>query len=79
MGNVRFNNLIITSCAGLILLADTVDGSNNIQFDSIKGLNVKVTRNAFGTQLDSFSRMCEFEGIKGGMIEAVCIRYLKVG
>ena len=41
------------TCAGMILLADSIEGAIEGQ-DTIGGLDVTVRRNAFGRQVDSF-------------------------
>ena len=60
------------SCAGAILLANQVAGG------PVKGLgllDIKIERNAYGRQLDSFETMVEF---KKGKIPAVFIRAPKI-
>ncbi len=42
---------VFGTCAGLILLADTIEGSDQAHFG---GLAISVRRNAYGTQKDSF-------------------------
>lgn len=42
------------TCAGMILLADEIEGQNEAY---LKLLGVKVSRNAFGRQLDSFDKI----------------------
>ena len=59
------------SCAGMILLADTVlDGRPDQQ--GLGGLDVVVRRNAFGRQVDSFETDLALEGV--GDVHAVFIR-----
>ncbi|CAN5162239.1 pyridoxal 5'-phosphate synthase glutaminase subunit PdxT [soil metagenome] len=59
------------SCAGLILLAETVlDGRPDQQ--GVGGLDVVVRRNAFGRQVDSFETDLAFTGV--GHVHAVFIR-----
>lgn len=59
------------SCAGMILLADTVlDGRPDQQ--GVGGLDVVVRRNAFGRQVDSFEADVAFAGV--GQVHAVFIR-----
>ncbi len=61
------------SCAGLILLADTVlDGRPDQQ--GLGGLDVVVRRNAFGRQVESFETDLELAGVAGGPVHAVFIR-----
>jgi len=59
------------SCAGMILLANNlVDGAKGQE--TFGGLDVKVRRNAFGRQVDSFETDVYFAGI--GPVHAVFIR-----
>ena len=61
------------SCAGMIMLADTVLDAPAGQ-QTIGGLDVTVRRNAFGRQVDSFETEVEVEGVPGGPVHAVFIR-----
>ncbi len=61
------------SCAGMILLADTlVDGAAGQPV--IGGVDMRVRRNAFGRQIDSFEADLDFAGLDGGPLRAVFIR-----
>jgi 5'-phosphate synthase pdxT subunit len=61
------------SCAGMIMLADTVlDGRPDQQ--TIGGIAMTVRRNAFGRQVDSFESDLDVEGLDGGPLHAVFIR-----
>ena len=61
------------SCAGMILLADSVlDGVPGQP--TIGGLDVVVRRNAFGRQIDSFEADVPIEGVDGGDVRAIFIR-----
>jgi pyridoxal 5'-phosphate synthase pdxT subunit len=61
------------TCAGLILLADTVlDGIDGQQ--SFGGLDVAVRRNAFGTQVDSFEADLDVPALGEAPVHAVFIR-----
>ena len=61
------------SCAGMIMLADTVLDAPAGQ-QTIGGLDVTVRRNAFGRQVDSFETEVEIAGVTGGPVHAVFIR-----
>jgi 5'-phosphate synthase pdxT subunit len=61
------------TCAGLIMIADTVLGSIDGQ-QSIGGLDVAVRRNAFGSQLDSFETDIEIPALGEPPVHAVFIR-----
>ncbi|BDZ50705.1 pyridoxal 5'-phosphate synthase subunit PdxT [Frondihabitans sucicola] len=61
------------TCAGLIMLADTIlDGMAGQQ--TIGGLDVSVRRNAFGSQRDSFEEDLDVPVLDGGQVHAVFIR-----
>ena len=47
------------TCAGMIMLADRIEGAAGAQ-EGIGGLDVTVRRNAFGRQVDSFEADVEF-------------------
>lgn len=61
------------TCAGLILLADTVLDAVPGQ-QSFGGLDVAVRRNAFGSQVDSFEADLDVEGFEGPPVHAAFIR-----
>jgi 5'-phosphate synthase pdxT subunit len=61
------------TCAGLIMLADTVLDAINGQ-QSIGGLDIRVRRNAFGSQADSFETDLDVPAIGEPAVHAVFIR-----
>lgn len=61
------------SCAGMILLADTLLDGRPDQ-ETIGGLAITVRRNAFGRQVDSFEADLDFAEIDGPRLHAVFIR-----
>jgi 5'-phosphate synthase pdxT subunit len=61
------------TCAGLIMLADTVLDAINGQ-QSIGGLDIRVRRNAFGSQADSFETDLDVPAIGEPSVHAVFIR-----
>jgi pyridoxal 5'-phosphate synthase pdxT subunit len=61
------------TCAGLILLADTVLDAIEGQ-QTIGGLDVAVRRNAFGNQLESFETDLDVDGFDGPPVHAAFIR-----
>ncbi|WP_250447035.1 pyridoxal 5'-phosphate synthase glutaminase subunit PdxT [Actinotalea sp. C106] len=63
------------SCAGMILLADRLEGGVQGQ-QTLGGLDVTVRRNAFGRQVDSFETDLEVAGLPDGdpPVHAVFIR-----
>ena len=60
------------TCAGLILLADEIEGAIDGQL-TFGGLDVTVARNAFGGQVESFETTLTIAGIEGE-VEATFIR-----
>lgn len=69
---------IFGTCAGLILLADRVADAEALQgFETVGGLDVTVRRNAYGSQLDSFTEQLDVVGLPAGELgplRAVFIR-----
>ena len=61
------------SCAGMILLADTILDAKQGQ-KTFGGLDITVRRNAFGRQVDSFERDISFADGSADLIRAVFIR-----
>jgi 5'-phosphate synthase pdxT subunit len=59
------------TCAGAILLAKEVD---NLDRPGIETMDIRVRRNAFGRQVDSFEADLQVEGIGGAPFRAVFIR-----
>ncbi|MFC4533442.1 pyridoxal 5'-phosphate synthase glutaminase subunit PdxT [Sphaerisporangium dianthi] len=59
------------SCAGMIMLADRIEGGIEGQ-QTIGGIDMVVRRNAFGRQVDSFEASLDFAG--RGLMRAVFIR-----
>jgi 5'-phosphate synthase pdxT subunit len=60
------------TCAGMIMLADRVEGGTADQ-ETLGGLDITVRRNAFGRQVDSFEGDLDFDGL-GSPVHAVFIR-----
>ena len=65
------------SCAGMILLADRIEGGASKQ-ESFGGMDIVVKRNAFGRQVDSFEADLLLAGITGPDIRAIFIRAPRV-
>ncbi|MCY7413676.1 MAG: pyridoxal 5'-phosphate synthase glutaminase subunit PdxT [Salinibacterium sp.] len=61
------------TCAGLIMLADTIADASEGQ-ESFGGLDLVVRRNAFGSQVDSFETALEVPVLGEPMVRAVFIR-----
>jgi len=64
---------VLGTCAGLILLADRIDGGLGDQ-QTLGGLDISVTRNAFGSQIDSFETEITMPVIGGAAISSAFIR-----
>jgi 5'-phosphate synthase pdxT subunit len=64
------------ACAGMILLADRLDGGpvGSGLSETLGGIDITVRRNAFGRQVDSFEEDIDVEGVEGGPVHAVFIR-----
>jgi 5'-phosphate synthase pdxT subunit len=60
---IKSGKAVFGTCAGMITLADEVLDSAAGQ-KSLGVMNVSVRRNAFGSQLDSFEEIIDFEGEK---------------
>ena len=61
------------TCAGLIMLADTVLDAIDGQ-QTLGGFDLVVRRNAFGSQLDSFETDLDVPVLEGAPVHAVFIR-----
>lgn len=61
------------SCAGMIMLADRIEGGRPDQ-ETIGGLDVTVLRNAFGRQVDSFEADLDIPAFGPEPMHAVFIR-----
>ncbi|WP_240477211.1 pyridoxal 5'-phosphate synthase glutaminase subunit PdxT [Jiangella muralis] len=61
------------SCAGMILLADRIEGGVAGQ-ETVGGMDITVRRNAFGRQVDSFEADLDFPALGAGPLHAVFIR-----
>lgn len=64
---------MLGTCAGLIMLADTVVDAIDGQ-DSFGGLDAVVRRNAFGRQVDSFEAELRTPALEGPPVRAAFIR-----
>ncbi len=69
----RRNFPIYGTCAGMILLANTILDPA-IDQPSIGGINITVRRNAFGRQVNSFESKVPVTGLTGSPFHAVFIR-----
>ncbi|GAA1450804.1 pyridoxal 5'-phosphate synthase glutaminase subunit PdxT [Nesterenkonia lacusekhoensis] len=57
---------VFGTCAGLILLAESVADAEALEgFERIRGLDVRVRRNGYGSQLDSFTEDLAVAGLPG--------------
>lgn len=70
---IRAGMPVLGTCAGLILLADRIEGGLSDQ-QTFGGLNVSVERNAFGSQVDSFETTVDMPIIGGDPVRSSFIR-----
>lgn len=70
---VRSGRPAYGSCAGMIMLADRIEGGRPDQ-QTIGGLDVTVRRNAFGRQVDSFEADLDMPVLGDAPLHAVFIR-----
>lgn len=70
---IRGGMPVLGTCAGLILLADTLVGAIDGQ-QTFGGLPVTVERNAFGGQVESFETVIDMPTIGGEPVAAAFIR-----
>lgn len=70
---IRSGKPVLGTCAGLILLSNTVEDAIEGQ-QSFGGLDVVVRRNAFGAQVDSFEVDLEMPAMSADTIAATFIR-----
>ena len=59
------------TCAGMIVIADKLKDHRP---EPLHLMNIKVSRNAFGRQVDSFETDLEIKGIEGAPFHAIFIR-----
>ncbi|MEX0868150.1 MAG: pyridoxal 5'-phosphate synthase glutaminase subunit PdxT [Nitriliruptoraceae bacterium] len=67
---------VFGTCAGMILLADELD--QTVDQPRIGGIAIRVRRNAFGRQRDSFDTSLSVRGIDGGPMDVSFIRAPRV-
>lgn len=65
---------VMGTCAGLIFLANTVDGQKKGGQRLVGGMDLTVRRNFFGSQVDSFQTELDTEIAPGRKVPAVFIR-----
>jgi 5'-phosphate synthase pdxT subunit len=70
---VRAGLPVYGSCAGMIMLADRIEGGRPDQ-QTIGGIDVTVRRNAFGRQVASFEADLDMPVLGDGPVHAVFIR-----
>ncbi|MEG1397936.1 MAG: pyridoxal 5'-phosphate synthase glutaminase subunit PdxT [Raoultibacter sp.] len=64
---------VFGTCAGAILLAREIEGGRPDQ-EALKIMDVRVRRNAYGRQIDSFETTVPFFGVPGKEVRGVFIR-----
>jgi 5'-phosphate synthase pdxT subunit len=70
---VRSGFPVYGTCAGMILLADEIEGAG-VDQPAIGGMDITVRRNAFGRQQESFEAELEVPALGGEPFDAVFIR-----
>ncbi len=70
---VRAGRPLLGTCAGMIVMAKTVDNAAGDQ-PALAVMDIAVERNAFGRQADSFEADLEVKGLEGGPVRGVFIR-----
>ncbi len=70
---IRAGLPVLGTCAGLILLAENIEGAISGQ-ETLGGLDVTVARNAFGSQVVSHEATIAVEGIEGPPLDVLFIR-----
>ncbi len=73
IARIRSGMPVLGTCAGLILLADRIDGGLDDQ-ETLGGLDISVSRNAFGSQIDSFETEITMPVIGGAPVKSAFIR-----
>ncbi len=63
---------IFGTCAGMILLAKNIEDDDNLK--TLGLINIKVKRNAFGRQINSFEAYLDIKGITPPQFRAIFIR-----
>lgn len=71
--HIRAGLPVFGTCAGLILLAELVQGAIAGQ-ETLGGLDITVARNAFGSQVDSSEAEIVIEGVEGPPLIVAFIR-----
>lgn len=64
---------VFGTCAGAILMARDIEGARPDQ-EPLALMDVRIRRNAYGRQIDSFETTVPFAGVEGGPVKAVFIR-----
>ena len=64
---------VLGTCAGAILMARDIEGARPDQ-EPLALMDVRIRRNAYGRQIDSFETTVPWAGIDGGPVKGVFIR-----
>lgn len=64
---------VFGTCAGAILMARDIEGARPDQ-EPLALMSVRIRRNAYGRQIDSFETAVPWAGIEGGPVKGVFIR-----
>ena len=68
---IRFGMPVWGTCAGMIAIAGKLVDKRP---EPLRLMDIEVSRNAFGRQVDSFEEDIDFEGVEGSPFRAVFIR-----
>ena len=72
------NKSIFGTCAGMIMLSSTKDRDIKGSVDTLGVMNITVSRNSWGTQIDSFERIVDLEKFNIKSFNAIFIRAPKI-
>lgn len=70
---------VFGTCAGAILLSNTIVDNETRKQATIGGLNVRIARNAYGRQIDSHETYAEFDGKKLRVVQIRAPMFVETG
>ena len=72
------NKSIFGTCAGMIMLSSTKNQDIKGSVDTLGAMNIAVSRNSWGTQIDSFEKSVDLEKFNIKSFNAIFIRAPKI-
>ena len=72
------NKSIFGTCAGMIMLSSTKNQDIKCSVDTLGAMNIAVSRNSWGTQIDSFEKSVDLEQFNIKSFNAIFIRAPKI-